>query len=72
MYLKVAADAKNKLFISTPTCVAAVNNVWYDKLHPEQKIINKVSLFLGFVSLGLAAPVVVSYRKMNKVRNNLY
>jgi len=71
--LKVAADAKNKLFISTPTCVAAVNNVWYDKLHPEQtKIINKVQLFLGFVSLGLAAPVVVSYRKMNKVRSNLY
>ncbi len=68
MNLKVAADADDKLFLATQCCVEAVTNIWYDKLHPEQSSIrHKVSLFVGFVSLGLAAPVFVSYRKIKKV-----
>jgi len=73
MYLKVAHHAKDELFIAAPCCVQAVNNVWYDKLHPERtEITDRVSLFIGCVSLGLAAPIFVKYRTAKKVRNNLY
>ncbi len=73
MSLKVAADAQDKLFLATQCCVAAVDNIWYNKLHPEQSSIShKVLLLFGLVSLGLIAPIVVSYRKIKKVRNNLF
>ncbi len=62
--LKVAADAKDKLFIATPCCVQAMNNIWYGKIHPQQKRKrNTVSMIVGFFSLGLLAPFVVNYRK---------
>ncbi|CAF1472204.1 unnamed protein product, partial [Rotaria sordida] len=34
--LQVASDADDKLFISAPSCVEAMRNVFYDKLFPEQ------------------------------------
>ena len=62
--LKVAADAKDKLFIATPCCVQAMNNIWYGKIHPQQtRKRNTVSMIVGFFSLGLLAPFVVNYRK---------
>jgi hypothetical protein len=62
--LKVAADAESELFIATPCSVQTVKSVWYDKLHPEQNIVpGQVSLFIGFVSFGLVAPLFVEYRK---------
>ncbi|CAF3804623.1 unnamed protein product [Rotaria sp. Silwood1] len=36
LYGYVALDAVDKLFIATPCCVQAMNNIWFDKLHPEQ------------------------------------
>jgi hypothetical protein len=73
MYFKVAADAQDELFIAAPCCVEAVNNIWYDKLHPKQtEITNRMTLFAGCVTLGLAAPLCVTYRTTKKVRNHLY
>jgi hypothetical protein len=43
--LKVAADAEDELFIATPCCVEAMNNIWYDKLHPKQTKRDKLNLF---------------------------
>jgi len=69
--LKVAADAQDELFIATSCCVEAMNNIWYDKLHPDQtEKRNKLSLFFGFISLGLLAPFYVSYRTTKKVRSH--
>ncbi len=69
--MKVAADAQDKSFIATPCCVDAINNVWYDKLNPDQtRKRNKLSLFFGFISLGLLAPVIVSYRTTEKVQSH--
>jgi hypothetical protein len=71
MYFKVAADARDELFIATPCCVEAINNIWYDKLHPDQtRKRDQLSLFFGFISLGLLAPVIVSYRTTEKVRSH--
>jgi hypothetical protein len=44
-------------------------NIWYDKLHPDQtRKRDKLNLFIGFISLGFLAPVVVSYREAQEVR----
>ncbi len=65
---KVAADADDKLFISTSCCVQALNNIWYDKLNPNQlRKRDQVALIAGFLSLGLLAPVVVKYRSKTEV-----
>jgi hypothetical protein len=69
MYLKVAADAEDELFIATPCCVEAMYNIWYDKLHPDQtKKRDKLNLFVGFISLGIVAPSFVSYLEAQEVR----
>ncbi|CAF1276333.1 unnamed protein product [Rotaria magnacalcarata] len=61
--LQVAADAHDKLFIATPCCVQAMNNIWFDKIYPEQsRKRNNISMGLGFISLGLLAPFLVNYR----------
>lgn len=67
--LKVAADADDKLFIAVPCCVQAINSAWYDKLHPNQtRIRDKLALFTGIVTCGLAAPLCVDYLEDDKVR----
>ncbi|CAF3190132.1 unnamed protein product [Rotaria socialis] len=61
--LQVAADAHDKLFIAIPCCVQAMNNIWFDKIYPEQsRKRNNISMGLGFISLGLLAPCLVNYR----------
>ncbi|UJR26318.1 hypothetical protein I4U23_007656 [Adineta vaga] len=55
--LQIAATADDKDFIATPCCVQALDNIWYDKLYPEQmKNSNIIWLILGFVTCGLVAP----------------
>lgn len=72
VHIKVAADAEDQAFIATAACVQAVNNIWYNKLHPDQSsFAHKMALFTGFITLGLMAPFVVSYRQAKKVRNQL-
>ncbi|CAF1004363.1 unnamed protein product [Adineta steineri] len=62
--LQIAANADDKLFVSHSCCVQALNNIWYDKLCPDQsKKRNRAALFIGFLSLGVLAPVLVEYRK---------
>ncbi|CAF1520521.1 unnamed protein product, partial [Adineta steineri] len=68
--LQIAANADNKLFLAHSCCVQSLNNIWYDKLYPDQsKKRNRAALFIGFLSFGLLAPVFVEYRKEPKVRN---
>lgn len=73
--LQVASDADDKPFLAHPCCVKAVRDTWYDKIHPVSWGINEgtVYFFLGFVTLGLAAPFGVSYRTKTEVhrRKNL-
>jgi hypothetical protein len=67
--LKVAAEAKAKLFIATSCCVQAMNNIWYDKIYPihaTQR--NQIAVIIGFFSLGLLAPFFVQYQKGAGVR----
>jgi hypothetical protein len=73
MFLKVAANAADELFIATPCCVHAMDNIWYDKLHPEPtQLRHKFTMFIGFITFGLLAPVFASYRQTKWVRNNLF
>ncbi|CAF1525888.1 unnamed protein product, partial [Adineta steineri] len=61
--LQIAADAKDKLFIATPCCVQAMNNMWYNNIHPEQsKKRNKLAMAIGVFSFGLLAPLWVTFR----------
>ncbi|CAF3825719.1 unnamed protein product [Rotaria sp. Silwood1] len=63
--LQVASNANDKLFISAPSCIEAMINVLYDTLYPEQTSkTNRLSLFIGFISLGILAPELVQYREM--------
>ncbi|CAF1229932.1 unnamed protein product [Rotaria sordida] len=67
--LQVASDAQDKSFLSEPTCVQAMNNIWYDKLSPEQTSIrHRWGLLSGIVSLGLLAPFFVTYRESKEKR----
>ncbi|CAF0878333.1 unnamed protein product [Adineta steineri] len=69
--LQVAADAKDKLFIATPCCVQAMNNIWYNNIHPKQS--NKrseIAMSIGVLSLGLLAPFCVTYRDPPRIVNN--
>ncbi|CAF3420430.1 unnamed protein product, partial [Rotaria sp. Silwood2] len=67
--LQVASGANDERFIAAPACVQGMNNIWYDKLYPEQKsMTNQLALFIGFISLGLMAPNFVKYRENEKVR----
>ncbi|CAF4602126.1 unnamed protein product [Rotaria sp. Silwood1] len=67
--LQVASDAQDKLFIAEPASIEAMNNIWYDKLHPEQASYrHRLALFFGIVSLGLLAPVFVKYRESKEAR----
>ena len=57
--------------MAEPCSVEAMNNIWYDKLRPEQRRKRDfLTMFIGFISFGLLAPVFVSYRESDKVRNN--
>jgi hypothetical protein len=50
-----------------------MNNIWYNKLRPEQKRKrDKAALFVGFITLGLAAPAFVEYRQIKWVSSKLY
>ncbi|CAF2356486.1 unnamed protein product [Rotaria sp. Silwood2] len=65
--LQVASGANDERFIAAPACVQGMNNIWYDKLYPEQKsMTNQLALFIGFISLGLMAPSFVKYRENEK------
>ncbi len=65
---KVASHAADKLFIATPCCVQAMDNIWYNKIHPEvSKKRNEVSMTIGVFSLGLLAPFFVTYRQGKEV-----
>lgn len=67
--MQVAADAEDKSFIARPCCIEAMNNIWFDKLDPEQKRKRDIlALIVGFLTLGLAAPLIVKYRKPESVR----
>jgi len=68
IYLKVAADAQDKLFIATPCCVQAMYNIWYDKIFPEKSWMNKFVIMIGIVTFGLLAPPFVNFRMKEKVR----
>ena len=69
---KVAANAKDKLFIATSCCVQAMNNIWFDKIHPEQsRKRDEIAMTLGIFSLGLLAPISVTYRQEIGVRIGL-
>ncbi|CAF3862174.1 unnamed protein product [Rotaria sp. Silwood1] len=71
--LQVASDADDKLFIATPCCVQTMNNIWFDKLHPEQiTYSDRLKWFLSIISLGLLAPVIVAYRENKMVRSNFF
>ncbi|CAF1087204.1 unnamed protein product [Adineta ricciae] len=68
--LQVAAEADDKSFIALPCCVEALNNIWYDKLFPEQSRKRDIlALLLGFVTFGLTAPVTVCYREVVECRH---
>lgn len=73
MPFKVAASANAQLFIASPACVHAMNNIWYDKIRPDQD--NQLHLFRFFwaiVSFGLLAPISLEYRKNEKVKIFLF
>jgi hypothetical protein len=65
--LKVAADANDKLFIATPCCVQAMNNVWYDKIRPEKSLTNILAILISFFTFGLLAPILVTFRTSEEV-----
>ncbi|CAF0834212.1 unnamed protein product [Adineta ricciae] len=65
--LQVAADAGDKLFIASSCCVQAMQNIWYNKVHPDQsRKRNEVAMTIGFFSFGLLAPFLVNFRKVSK------
>jgi hypothetical protein len=68
IYFKVAADAQDKLFIATPCCVQAMDNIWYDKIFPEKSWMNKFVIMIGIVTFGLLAPPFVTFRMKEEVR----
>ncbi|CAF2638466.1 unnamed protein product [Rotaria sp. Silwood2] len=71
--LQVASDAEDKLFIATPCCVQSMNNIWYDKILPnESRKLNSVLLFIGIISFGLLSPFILTYRKLATVRIYFY
>ncbi|CAF1116563.1 unnamed protein product, partial [Adineta steineri] len=70
--LQVAADAQDKLFIATPCCVQAMNNMWYNNIHPKQSNKrNELAMAIGLFSLGLLAPFFVNYRDPPKIKDNI-
>lgn len=70
---KVAADAEDKLFIASSCCVQAMQNIWYNKLHPDQsRKRNEVAMTIGFFSFGLLAPFLVNFRKVPKVKMHCF
>ncbi|UJR22717.1 hypothetical protein I4U23_025751 [Adineta vaga] len=69
--LQVAAHAEDKLFIATSCCVQAMNNIWFNKIHPDQsRKRDELGLAIGFVSFGLLAPPLVNFRKTPKIKND--
>ncbi|CAF4326471.1 unnamed protein product, partial [Adineta steineri] len=64
----VAADLQVKLFIATPCCVKAMNNIWYNNINPKQSNEeNKIAMAIGLVSLGLLAPFCLTYQDPPKI-----
>ena len=49
-----------------------MNNIWFDKIHPEQsRKRDEIAMTLGIFSLGLLAPISVTYRQEIGVRIGL-
>ncbi|CAF3783975.1 unnamed protein product [Rotaria socialis] len=67
--LQVASDAKDKLFIAAPCCSQAMDNIWYDKVDPDQKLKRRrLGLFFGIISFGLLAPLCVKYQQNKQIK----
>lgn len=46
-----------------------MNNIWFDKIHPEQsRKRDELAMGLGILSLGVVAPIGVTYRQEIAVR----
>lgn len=46
-----------------------MNNIWYDKIDPEQKGLKyQLGIVLALLSFGLLAPVFLEYREDGQVR----
>ena len=68
--LKVAADADDKSFIATPCSVQAMENIWYDKMLPDNTKSSPLSVILSILTFGLLAPAIITYRQCQLVRIN--
>ncbi|CAF4129196.1 unnamed protein product, partial [Rotaria sordida] len=67
--LQVAADADDKKFLATQCCVQAMDDIWFDKLPPDQNTYkDQLRNFVGVISLGLLAPVTILYRENKTAR----
>ena len=66
--LQVASHAGDKLFVASSCSVQAMNNIWYDKMHPTYMATRSmIGTLIGVFSLGLLAPFTVPYRKAAEV-----
>ncbi|CAF1094081.1 unnamed protein product [Adineta steineri] len=69
--LQIAADAQHKLFLATPCCVQAMNNIWYNNIYPKQSNKrNEIAMTIGIFSLGLLAPFFSTYQDHPTIINN--
>ncbi|CAF4194603.1 unnamed protein product [Adineta steineri] len=71
--LQVAADAQDKLFIATPCCAQAMNNIWCHNIHLKQSNKrNEIAVPIAIFLLGLLALFLVTYRYLPLVRIYYY
>lgn len=69
--LQVAVDADDKSFVGQPCCDQLLNNIWYDKIEPNQSSSQYLQILLSICTFGLLAPALVSFRKQQRTSKNL-
>ena len=70
IYFKVAIDADDKNFVGQPCCDQLLNNIWYDKMEPFQSTLSKrIKLLLSICTLGLLAPILITFRDEHPAPN---
>lgn len=74
-FVQIAATANAKKFISTPGCVNAMKQVWYERMcirTEGDSLLHYIRYFISLFSLGFLAPMIINFREKKVITETIF